>query len=164
MCLYSAAVGTIIVGADHATMMFISIDRAVGCFYKNYRNIQKNKANSFNWQLSAMNCLLTWLIPFILFSPAIFGFTRFMVFGFDDRLGDCHWKPDNIAIEIQDISVLEKVHLTIIVGIVLLSIFLIIASYVYLGLFIKRETDRIASIANSKTTQVTNIRLFRNKL
>ena len=110
-------------------------------------------AHTFNWKLSLMNCFLIWCIPFILFSPATFGFNRFVVFGFDYRIGVCDWKTDN-NMSIQHMSILEQVHLTIILVIALISVLLIIVSYVYLGIFIKKETNKIASLADSTASQV----------
>ena len=117
-------------------------------------------ANNFNWKLSAMSCFLTWLIPFILFSPVIFGFTSFWVFGFDYRIWVCGFKTDNVAFKAtQHMSVLEKVQLTILYVTALISGVFLIVSYVYLGLFIKKETNKIASMNSSGETQVNDIKI-----
>ena len=98
-----------------------------------------------------VSCLSTWFIPFLLFSPYVFGFTK-LEFGYDIRIGICDWKTEEGNNSLMDMTTLEIIYLTVILGVALISVLLIVTSYIYLGLFIKKEADEISAI-----TQVTSL-------
>ena len=95
--------------------------------------------------LIILSCLSAWFIPFLLFSPYVFGFTK-LKFGYDTRLGICDCKTEEGNNSLMDLSSLEIMYITFILGVTLLCVLLVVTSYIYLGLFIKKEADEISAI------------------
>ena len=128
--------------------MAIGITRAVGTLSSHYTSVIKQSPPKF--MPIIVSYLSIWFIPFLLFSPYIFGFG--FEFGYDTRIGICDWKTGEGINSLKDRTTLEIIYLAIILGVALISVLLIVTSYVYLGLFIKKEISEISGI-----TQVINV-------